>query len=227
MYKIILVCCVALFLSACARKPIEKPTQRVAKPVAYTPKPQLIALDPGHGGTNEGAKLIIAPYTSEKIFTLKTAEKVEDFLVKWGYKVFMTRRSDVFIPLEERVELARKKRCTLFVSIHYNSTPKETLARGVEIYFYEKPRDARALHSKALAKSIFKRFSQVTQTSSRGVRPGNFSVIRETQVPAVLVEVAFLSNPEDAEELKKDSYLTSSAWAIAKGIDDYVRHKNK
>ena len=209
------------------------PTEKKAEtsqqsPSTPSPSTYRIMLDPGHGGEDPGAKSIVRPYVREKVLTLKTAKKVEEFLSKWGYQVYMTRRKDLFIPLQERVELAKKKNCNLFVSIHFNSTPKPTAAHGAEIYYYSnekkfpKIKDARAKQSRELAAAILRRMAPATKAKPRGVHVGNYAVIRETMMPAVLIEAGFLSNSAEAKKLNNPNYIRFLSWSIAKGIDDYV-----
>jgi N-acetylmuramoyl-L-alanine amidase len=204
----------------------EKPKKQQETSPERTPGPIRIAIDPGHGGAETGAKLIIKPYTREKILNLKTAQKVEEFLSCWGYTTIMTRKGDVTVPLDRRVDIAKKEGCDLFVSIHYNSTPAPTTAKGVEIYYWDKTKDERSKNSRALAQSIIRRLVPAAHSSSRGVRSGDLCVIRETQMPAVLVECAFLSNPEEAKKLRSSQYINFLGWAIAKGIDDFIKKEH-
>jgi N-acetylmuramoyl-L-alanine amidase len=197
-------------------KELEAPPEKINTPIR-------IAIDPGHGGAEPGAKLIIKPYTKEKFLNLKTAQKVEEFLLRWGYQTIMTRRRDVTVPLDRRVEIAKREHCDFFVSIHYNSTPTPTTAKGVEIFYWDKTKDARAKASRALAQAIIKRLVPATHSLGRGVKSEDLCVIRETTMPAVLVECAFLSNPEEAKKLNHPHYISFLGWAIAKGIDDYIK----
>jgi N-acetylmuramoyl-L-alanine amidase len=226
-----------LAFSSCAKRtPPDAPTrskgesskhaQKGNESKAISDHSYRIVIDAGHGGTDPGAKSVVAPHTREKTFTLKTALKVQEFLVNWGYDTLMTRKNDVFVPLLDRVEFAEKNKGKLFVSIHFNSTPKPTTARGIEIYYFsENKKHHRTKLSSALAHHIIKRMVPVTKAPSRGVHAGNFCVIRETTMPAVLVEAGFLSNPEEAKKLKNPNYIRFLAWSIAKGIDDYVQER--
>ncbi|HXF28665.1 MAG TPA: N-acetylmuramoyl-L-alanine amidase, partial [Chlamydiales bacterium] len=135
-----------------------------------------------------------------------------------------TRKNDTFIELPERAEFATKQKCHLFVSIHYNSTPKPTKASGVEVYYYCKDKkNRRAIQSKKLALAILKRTAPTSKVASRGAKVGDFCVIRETKMPAVLVEGGFLSNFEEAKKLKNHRYINSLSLSIARGIDDFIR----
>jgi len=207
-----------LIFSSCARSPKGDRYTKVA--IKPTEKP-IVVLDPGHGGSNAGTKMAIKPYTAEKTLALSTATKVKDLLEQWGYTVRLTRSKDVFVPLARRVELAKAYRGSLFVSLHFNHAPNK-LANGIEIFYYEKSKFAKS--SKSLAQEILKSVVSNTKAASRGVQPGDFHVIREnTTMPAVLVEGGFFSNAEEAKKLSSPKYCNSLAFAIAKGIDDYIR----
>lgn len=228
-----------LLLVSCSRHPtLEPPIQKraalplpppprkeVARPLPpppRSPREWSIVLDPGHGGVDHGTKMIIPPYTREKTLALKTALRVEEFLKQHGYTPLLTRNSDVFIPLLKRVELAEKKPSQLFVSIHYNSTPGATTADGIEIYYYNRNKDERTKKSIELARCILRRMEPASQNEARGVRPGDFCVIRETSMPSVLIEVGFLSNPREAKRLRNANYIKFLGWSIAKGIEDFI-----
>lgn len=183
--------------------------------VAYCEKP-LIILDPGHGGKDEGAH-IQALY--EKKLTLRTCYLTKKHLQDLGYNVVMTRARDIYVSLPGRVEIANRRDNALFVSIHFNSSASPT-AKGIEIYYHTVGQ--RASHSKKLGSAILASLVKETACHSRGVRRGNFHVIRETTMPAVLVEAGFLTNPEERSEIAKQSYLDKIAKGIALGVDEYL-----
>jgi len=241
MKKLILLCFIGLFASSCAKrqeapcitqkmvaptyKPVQKEVAQKSKPKSANPSTIRICLDPGHGGEAHGAKLIIAPEIKEKMLNLKTAQLVDEFLTMWGYKTIKTRSRDIDVPLLDRVAIAKKEKCDLFISIHYNSTPQPTKAHGVDVYYFCKVKDARSIDSKALARCIYNRMPPNCRGARRGVKSGDLAVIRETTMPAVLVEAGFLSNPEEAKKIKNPHYLRFIGWSIAKGISDFVEKK--
>lgn len=208
--------------TAPAPRPVKKERKVPPQALPKEAKEIRICIDAGHGGEDTGARTRTKPLLLEKSLALKTALKTAECLKKQGYQVFLTRRSDIFVPLPERALFASKKKCHLFVSIHYNSTPKATNASGPEAYYYEVETD-RTIYSKRMGSSIIARLAPAAEAPSRGVHPGNFCVIRETKMPAVLVEVAFLSNSKDAQKLRRPRTVPFLGWAIAKGIDDYVQ----
>jgi len=182
----------------------------------------LIIIDPGHGGKDLGTVATKPQRYQEKFLNLTTAYMVKNYLVQMGYAVELTRTNDVFVSLDKRAEFANEKKPRLFVSIHYNSAPSKD-AEGIEIFYYlSKKNPLRSSSSKKLANSILKRAINNTEAKSRGVKHGDLAVIRETNMPAVLVEGGFLTNANEVLKLKDASYLKKIAWGIAQGIEDYI-----
>lgn len=188
-----------------------------------TPGPTIV-VDAGHGGLDLGAKAH-KPYCEEKRISLLTARLVKKYLSQLGYHVIMTRSSDVFITLSKRVEIANKAGSDLFVSLHFNSSRNPT-AKGIEVFFCDAKSSAlRTSSSKRLASMVLTRLIRRTRAVSRGVKKGNFYVIRETQMPAILVEGGFISNPRERSSLKDPKYIDEIARAVADGIDTYFKKK--
>jgi len=182
------------------------------------PVAPLIILDPGHGGTDEGAKV---QSVMEKRIALTTALLTKKQLESLGYRVIMTRSRDVFLTLPRRVDIANKSKAALFVSIHYNSSPNPT-AKGIEIYYYEARGEERTRASKRLANTILYQVIDQTEAHSRGVRRGNFYVVRETSMPAILVEGGFMTNLDERFQLKDRKYLEKIAKGIAQGVHKFL-----
>jgi len=181
-----------------------------------------IVIDAGHGGTNRGA-CAHSPFCEEKRICLRTSLLVKKYLDQLGYHVVMTRGNDVFISLPHRVQIAKRSGASLFVSIHYNSAPTP-LAKGVEV-FYHASGKKRSLASKRLAEAVLSQVVKRTSSPSRGVKKGNFFVLRETPMPAILVEGGFITHPEERKKLRDPKYLDKIARGIADGIDRYYRGK--
>ncbi len=216
----IALCLCLLVCTACSKPKPEKFSRQAIRPKSLP----VIILDPGHGGANDGTKMVIPPYTKEKTLALQTALKVRDFLEQWGYKVRMTRTRDIFIPLAERVSFAQEHKGHVFVSIHYNHAPNKN-AHGVEIFYYDKNKHIN--RSKMLAKAILDAICTRTSSISRGCHPRDFHVIRENStMPAVLVEGGFFSNPAEAKKLLDSQYIRTLSYSIAEGIDSFV-HKTQ
>ncbi len=181
------------------------------KTIPAVPK---IVIDPGHGGKDPGA---YAPstQTQEKTLSLRTGLLLRDALLAKGYEVSMTRDSDTYPGLRDRSAQANDSDADVFISIHYNSAGA-TSASGIETFaFYTED-------NKKLAASIQNQLISNTGVNNRGVKNGNkLIVLNTTKVPAVLVELGFLSNPAEAKRLMQNDYQNTLASAIAMGIDNY------
>lgn len=192
-------------------------TTPLAPPKAY------VILDPGHGGSDTGTQSVSKPRYQEKSLNLVTAKFLRRYLTQMGYKVELTRETDKFITLEKRAQIANDKKPDIFVSIHYNSAPSLE-AKGIEVfYFNDKEQKDRLVASKKLAQTVLKAVLHQTNAESRGIKQGNFAVIRETKMPAILIEGGFVSNESELQNLKDPHYLKKVAWGIAKGIDHYFQ----
>ncbi|NGX61255.1 MAG: N-acetylmuramoyl-L-alanine amidase AmiC [Chlamydiae bacterium] len=195
---------------------------------SYRPKKhELIVVDAGHGGKDPGCTSKKDRY-EEKELTLSTAHILKNALEQLGYTVVLTRHHDTYLPLDTRAEIANAIGADLFVSIHYNYSPNQE-ARGAEVYSYKEgktPPSKRIASSKQLAQHVIKGIEEQTKAPSRGLKEANFCVIRETKMPAILVEGGFLSNPQEREKLRDPQYRTRLAWAIAQGVDTYLNYSS-
>jgi N-acetylmuramoyl-L-alanine amidase len=220
VYKLIFWLLLLPLLPACAAG-----KKDYASPVGSVPislSAPTIVIDAGHGGLDHGARAK-NPYCEEKRVTLQTARLIKKYLTQLGYHVMLTRSSDEFVPLDRRVEIANKVNSDLFVSIHFNSS-RSPIAQGIEVFFCEsKGVPKRAASSRKLANTVLSRMIRRTQSVSRGVKKGNFYVIRETQMPAILVEGGFISNPQERTNLKNPEYIEEIARGIADGVDAYFK----
>jgi N-acetylmuramoyl-L-alanine amidase len=182
----------------------------------------IVMLDAGHGGEDFGTHSLGNPRYQEKYLNLSTTQLVKNFLQQFGYEVLMTRTDDTFIALDKRALFANEQKPRLFVSIHFNSAPS-TDAEGIEVFYYKNEEDKQRMNkSKVLAQAILDKTIQNTKAKSRGVKHGNYAVIRETKMPAVLIEGGFLTNTSEMEKIKNAAYLKSLALGIAQGVQDYL-----
>ncbi len=179
----------------------------------------LIILDAGHGGTDEGTKVNAF---KEKRLALLTVLLTKKHLEDLGYRVMLTRGRDIFLSLPKRVSIANKAKATLFVSVHYNSAPSPD-ANGIEVFYFDSKEIWRSRASKRLAHCLLHRMIDQTDAASRGVKANNFHVIRETNMPSVLVEAGFITNHKERQKLKDRDYLDRIAMGIAQGIDKYIK----
>lgn len=199
------------------------------EPVALIPPPStapLVVVDAGHGGKDLGTESTKEPKYQEKILNLITAKFVSQNLQKMGYRVVMIRKDDTFISLDKRAEMANNLKPALFVSVHYNSAPSEQ-ADGIEVFYYKSDTDkSRTTASKKLGDEVLKQVIAQTNARSRGVKHGNLAVVRETNMPAILVEGGFLTNPDERRNIMDTAYQKKIALGIAKGIDKYLKGLN-
>lgn len=174
----------------------------------------LIVIDPGHGGNDPGA--IGANGLKEKDITLDIALRLGGILQTRGVEVIYTRSIDVFVALNERANKANQLKADYFISIHVNSASSSN-ARGTEAYIYRA--DGR---TDKLAERVQKELTKVNELVDRGVKKGDFAVLRETNMPAILIEVAFISNKDEEALLRQPSFLEKTATGIANGIVDFL-----
>lgn len=177
----------------------------------------VVAIDPGHGGADAGAVGIGG--LREKDVVLPISKQVAQKLQEKGVEVVFTRSDDLEVDLAPRVELAERVNATLFVSIHANAiSMSRPDVNGIETYYYQTGADlARSIHHSLLA---------VTGGPDRQVRPARFYVLRKTSMPAVLVEVGFVTGAEDAPKLASPAYRSLLADAIAQGVLKYIQQNS-
>ena len=210
-----------------------------------------IVIDPGHGGKDPGA---VSQTRQEKQIALNLSKTLRDILVKKGYNVRLTRETDVFIPLRKRTQFATNQKADLFISIHANASisnkavgietyylalASDESARitamrenaGAEYNMKELDalvgrilKESKSTESRRLAEMIQAQLASGKQVKNRGVKHAPFVVLIGTKVPAVLVEVGFISNPTEGKKLTTKAYQRQLANAIAKGIEQYIKN---
>ena len=175
-----------------------------------------VVIDPGHGGPDPGAIGING--IRETDIVLEVSKLVKELLSDKGVKVRLTRKNEVDMDLPPRVSFANNTDADIFVSIHANaSRGKRRDINGLETFYF------RGWKGRLLAKRIQKQILRVSPGSpDRGVKQGRFYVIKNTRMPAVLVEIGFLTGRLDARRLEKTTHRKRLAYAIAKGILEYL-----
>lgn len=184
-----------------------------------------IAIDPGHGGSDSGA---IGPTGAmEKNVTLDICLELKKILEEDGANVVMTRETDVEVSpkkskatdveeLQARVDIANESKADIFLSIHMDSFTNRT-ARGTTGYYF----GAGGSTSRSLADKVRANIVDQLGTMSRGTQTCNFYVVKHTDMPATLIEVAFISYPDEEKLLTSKEGVRKAATAIADGISDY------
>ena len=188
---------------------------------------KLIFIDVGHGGRDTGAigHENKKDELREKTLNLKVALCLREFLNEAGANFYMVREKDTYYALLERPEIANSMGAQLFVSIHNNSSDHDW-PTGTEVHYYSKvDEDGRdemelyGIYSKSVAESVQKEMLKTLGTFDRGVKSSpKLAVLNKTDMPAIIIEGAFLSNEEDFEMMKTNEYAMRYAYAAAKGI---------
>ncbi|MBW7651781.1 N-acetylmuramoyl-L-alanine amidase [Anoxybacillus sp. ST4] len=185
--------------------------------VAGSPvKGRIIVVDAGHGGRDPGA---VAGGVSEKTIVLEVAKLLKEKLEKAGATVVMTRETDVYPTLQERVDMAKNNYAEMFVSIHTNAATN-TNAKGAEVY-YDSSTNPNGEESRKLAQYIQEEIVRMANMVDRGVKNSGLYVLRNNTVTSVLVELGFISNAEDRAKLTSAEYQNIYAEAIYQGIVKY------
>lgn len=196
---------------------------KVRKP--YVAKKNLrgltVAVDAGHGGVEFGAIGCLG--NKEKDITLSVAKFLETELKKRGAKVVMTRDEDVYVGLNDRVEKANSEDAIVLLSIHANALPDgfdPNKNSGTSIYYYYN-------QAKPLAETILDTMISQLGTNNDKVRQASFAVVRNTNALSLLIETAYLINPEDNAKLVDINFQKRCAKAIADGLEKYFSKASK
>jgi N-acetylmuramoyl-L-alanine amidase len=167
-----------------------------------------VVVDAGHGGKDSGAYRRYGP--PEKLVTLDVAERLNRKLRESQLKTVMTRSSDIFIPLDERVTIDNSQKNAIFVSIHFNDSRQRGI-RGFETYYHSGV-------SVDLANRIQEKLMTIPHSANRGVHTANYRVLRKATFPAVLVECGYLSNRSEGNQARDSEYRELLADRIAEAI---------
>lgn len=193
-----------------------------------------VVIDPGHGAHDAGA---VSPWAREKDCNLSVGLKLKAKLEKLGFRVVMTRSTDVFLTLGQRVAIANRTPDSIFVSIHHNSGRRA--ASGIETFtlapqgttspFARSRRDEdlagndQDSENIALATAVHSRAIKSTKAIDRGIQRARFSVLCTIERPAILFEGGFVSNPEEGRLIATNSYQEKLADSICQGIVSYAQ----
>lgn len=248
--------------------PLPKPAESPRAKAAKTYKP-IIVIDPGHGGHDSGAEKFGAV---EKDVVLAFAKALRDKLVASGrYQVLMTRDSDVFVDLDDRLEYAEKNKAALFIAVHADYA--DTSARGATIYslregvaddlrrsakasvkenaltgndlvtlrqktgadadtvknilsdLAQREVDATRERTNVFTRSVIEYMGQSTSLKDNPDRQATYRVLKTAQFPSVLIELAYVSNKEDAQLLRSDSWRHKVSDSIATAVDNYFSNQ--
>jgi N-acetylmuramoyl-L-alanine amidase len=183
----------------------------------------LVTIDPGHGGKDPGA--IGLDELREVDVILPISLRVSKILEEKGVATQLTRDSDYFVGLDERVVMSRKAGASIFVSIHANSIDNRPDVNGLETYHFHRGLElANIVHSNIIGLLGEDRDDPLLD---RGVRTARFLVLRKSEIPAILVEVGYLTSPTESPKLANEKYRDQMADAIAQGILEYLGKSTK
>jgi len=215
-------------------------------------KVKTIVIDPGHGGKDPGA--VSKSGLQEKHVVLDIAKRLKTLLESSGsYHVYLTRETDIFIPLEERTAFANQKGADVFISLHVNSH-KSRDAQGIETYYLSLASDEEARltaalenasagktvrdlssllryilrgtkveESRELARTVQSRLCRHSGANDRGIRRAPFIVLIGAEAPSILVELGFMSNRQDERVLRTEEYRDKLARALMDAVEDYIK----
>jgi N-acetylmuramoyl-L-alanine amidase len=222
-----------------SRLDLSKLVEPVLRPARIQAGPaRTVVLDAGHGGHDQGARSIVG---NEKQFTFDVVMRARTLLTKAGYRVRLTRSSDMFIPLELRARFTNRQSSAIFVSIHFNSGFRADAA-GIETYALA-PRgvpstndptlsladfrpcigNVRDPENIALASAMHSAMITTCNAFDRGIKRARFVVLRDVQIPGVLIEGGFLSNATERSRIANPAYRQLLAQAILQGVESYNR----
>lgn len=208
-------------------------------PIEGTLRSEVIVIDPGHGGSERGARNDSLGLL-EKDLTLDVSYRLKTLLEELGYKVLLTRYDDRLVPLEERTKIANRSNAGIFVSVHFNAA-LNLEAIGLETYVLTPPGaastndqepglDAQAWPGNAfdllnfdLGFQIHKRLIDDLQRTDRGLKRARFKVLKGLECPGILVECGFLSHAKEALLVNTPVYRQKLAESLAKSLDDFSK----
>ncbi len=224
-----------LLISAMDVTKIIEPVMRPGK-IKNATAVRTVILDAGHGGHDSGARGLLG---SEKDATLDVVLRAKRLLEQNGYNVRLTRMTDVFIPLEKRPALANKYPNAIFISVHFNKS-NTSGGTGIETYalaprgvpsmdeenlrysdFKPYPGHARDAENIALATAMHSSLLRHLRLYDRGIKRARFLVIRDIEIPGVLLEGGFMNNLVDARQIASSAYRDAFASAILEGVNRY------
>jgi N-acetylmuramoyl-L-alanine amidase len=195
--RLMLMAATVVFLAGCATG--VKDTSRTFKTVV---------IDAGHGGHDNGARSRWGG--QEKNNTLSVALKLEPKLRAAGFKTVLTRKGDYFVELNERANISNRQSNAVFVSIHFNDSPRRRIS-GAEVYYKSEP-------SRAIAQRILTNLGALPGLNSRYLKTANFRVLKKNLYPAVLVECGYLSNRSEGRMCASAQQQERLASAIARAL---------
>ncbi|MBQ7776394.1 MAG: N-acetylmuramoyl-L-alanine amidase [Lachnospiraceae bacterium] len=173
-----------------------------------------IVLDAGHGGADVGTS---SGEILEKDINLDVVMRMKAFLEQKNIEVLLTRSDDDTLSLSERTEIANQSKADLYVSIHCNYFEENSSIKGLECYYYEESEEG-----KRIAENIINSVQQNKEIVVRNAKEENFYVLKQTRIPAVLVELGYLSNPTECKKMTSEGYQETLAMELANALESIL-----
>jgi N-acetylmuramoyl-L-alanine amidase len=200
--------------------------------LSWTVAGRIIVIDPGHGGIDPGAKGKNGGV--EKEITLEVSKRLADLFTQAGAKVILTRQNDTDLSdpgsgsllarkrqdLTRRVAMANERNADLFLSIHVNSFVSDPGQKGAQTFT-----QPGSVESKEISEAIQAELSSFLHNSKRKAKEVDYFTTRIARVPAVIVEIGFVSNPQEESAMVKPDYQSKIAWTIYSGVVKYYAQK--
>ena len=202
------------------------------KALSWSVAGKVIVIDPGHGGVDPGA---VGPTkVLEKDINLAVAKKLKEYIVQGGGKAIMLREEDKDLSspetggllarkredLAKRIAITEEAKSNLYISIHTNSFPGKKLT-GAQTFYHAKSEEGRAL-AKAVQSQLVAEFPENKRVAKSNQ---DFFVLKKNSIPAITVEVGFISTPSEEEKLQQPDYQAKLAWSIYRGLAQYLTGK--
>lgn len=195
--------------------------------MSYVLANKLIVIDPGHGGRDPGR--ISVSGVPEKDINLEVSKRLATVLGEMGAAVILTRDSDIDLSdssasgwrnkkrqdLSRRVDMANSRKADLYISVHCNAFPGQG-EHGAQVFSHPNSSE-----SKVLAEYIQSEMAKILQNTKRQAKQVDYYAIRKTKMPAVIVEIGFITNPHEDKMLRDPLYQSKVAWSMAAGIIKY------
>lgn len=199
---------------------VKDPEDIITEIIGKDPLSQMtVVLDPGHGGKDPGA---VGNGMREKDVVLDISLRAKKYFAGTPINVKLTRETDVFVELADRVKFAKQQQADLFVSVHANALNGK--ASGIETFYYSAAKNTNVKESRTLATYIQKRMLEAWKLPNRSVKSMSLHVLRENSMPATLIEIGFIDNKTDASYISSPVHRESMAKAIYLGTLDYLYH---
>ncbi len=178
--------------------------------VPEEPPKYLVVLDAGHGGKDEGTSKDKA---KEKDINLAVVLKMDELLREKGVETFLTRDDDSFVKLLDRAVIANDQGASLFVSIHCNSFAEDKRVKGLECYYHPESDSG-----KELAETLCEKLKEGGEIETRSAKAEDYSVLRNTECQAILVEIGYLTNDEERALLLDEEYQEKLAKELVEAL---------